>query len=59
VRPEGFGKFKKKMHSLHWGSNPRPSGLQHSVLTTMLQRASNPVDAGGYFLRRNVVGARS
>jgi hypothetical protein len=32
VRPEGLGKFKK-IHSPHWVSNPRPSGLQHSTLS--------------------------
>jgi hypothetical protein len=31
VRPEGLGKFKKSPHRL---SNPRPSGLWHSDLTT-------------------------
>jgi hypothetical protein len=33
VRPEGLGKFK---NLLHRESNPRPSGLQHSALTTAL-----------------------
>jgi hypothetical protein len=33
VRPEGLGKLKKSPHRV---SNPRPSGLQHSALTTIL-----------------------
>jgi hypothetical protein len=37
VRPEGLGKLKQK--STHWDANPRPSGLQHSALTTTLPRA--------------------
>jgi hypothetical protein len=37
VRPEGLSKFKKSPHPV---SNPRPSGLQHSDLTTMLPRTS-------------------
>jgi hypothetical protein len=36
VRPEGLGKFK---NSPHRESNPRPSGLYHSALTTTLPRA--------------------
>jgi hypothetical protein len=35
VRPEGLGKFKNPPN---WESNPRPSGLQHSALTTTLPR---------------------
>jgi hypothetical protein len=37
VRPEGLGQFKK--NSPHQYLNPRPSGLQHSALTTTLPRA--------------------
>jgi hypothetical protein len=37
VRPEGFGQFKK--NSPYRGLNPRPSGLQHSALTTTVPRA--------------------
>jgi hypothetical protein len=37
VRPEGLGKFK---NSPHRESNPRPSGLWHSSLTTTLLRAA-------------------
>jgi hypothetical protein len=33
VRPEGLGKFKNPPHR---DLNPRPSGLQHSALTTTL-----------------------
>jgi hypothetical protein len=36
VRPEGIGKFKNWPH---WESNPRPSGLYRSALTTMLPLA--------------------
>jgi hypothetical protein len=36
VRPEGLGKSK---NSPHRESNPRPSGLEHSALTTPLPRA--------------------
>jgi predicted Co/Zn/Cd cation transporter (cation efflux family) len=36
VRPEGLGNFKKSPHRV---SNPRPSGLQHSALTTTLQQS--------------------
>jgi hypothetical protein len=32
VRMEGLGTLKKK--SSHWESNPQPSGLEHSALTT-------------------------
>jgi hypothetical protein len=39
VRPEGLGKFK---NSSHWVSNPRPSSLLHSALTTTLPRARIP-----------------
>jgi hypothetical protein len=35
VRPEGLGKFKNSPHRV---SNPRPSGLLHSALTTTLPR---------------------
>jgi hypothetical protein len=35
-RPEGLGKFKNSHHRV---SNPRPSGLLHSILTTTLPRA--------------------
>jgi hypothetical protein len=38
VRPEELGKFKNSPHRV---SNPRPSGLQHSALTTTLPRAPN------------------
>jgi hypothetical protein len=38
VRPEGLGKFKNS--SPHRESNPRPSGLEHSALSTTLPRAS-------------------
>jgi hypothetical protein len=38
VQPEGLGKFKKSPHRV---SNPRPSGLQHSALTSTLPRAPN------------------
>jgi hypothetical protein len=34
-----WSKLKKKMHSPHRISNPRPSGLYHNALPTMLQRA--------------------
>jgi hypothetical protein len=34
VRTELLGKLKKKNHSLHRVSNPRPSGLYHSALAT-------------------------
>jgi hypothetical protein len=37
VRPERLGKFKNSPHRV---LNPRPSGLQHSVLTITLPRAS-------------------
>jgi hypothetical protein len=37
VRPEGLGQFKK--NPPHRDLNPRPSGLQHSALTTTLPRA--------------------
>jgi hypothetical protein len=40
VRPEGLGQFKK-VH-LIGTLNPRPSGLQHSALTTTLARAPLP-----------------
>jgi hypothetical protein len=33
VRPEGLGQFKNPPHR---DLNPRPSGLQHSALTTTL-----------------------
>jgi hypothetical protein len=33
VRPEGLGKFKNSPHRV---SNPHPSGLWHSALTTTL-----------------------
>jgi hypothetical protein len=33
--PEGLDKLKK-IHSPHWVSKPRPSGLQQSALTTTL-----------------------
>jgi hypothetical protein len=36
VRPERLGKFK---NSPNRESNPRPSGLEHSALTTTLPRA--------------------
>jgi hypothetical protein len=36
VRPEGLHKFKKSPHQV---SNPQPSGLQHSALTTTLPPA--------------------
>jgi hypothetical protein len=36
VRPEGLGKFKNSPHRV---SNPLPSGLQHSALTSSLPRA--------------------
>jgi hypothetical protein len=36
VQPEGLGTFK---NSPHRESNPRPSGLYHSALTTTLPRA--------------------
>jgi hypothetical protein len=36
VRPEGLGQFKNRPHR---DLNPRPSGLQHSALTTTLPRA--------------------
>jgi hypothetical protein len=36
VRPEGLGTSKK---SSHRGSNPRPSGLKHSTITTTPSRA--------------------
>jgi hypothetical protein len=42
VRPEGLGKFK---NSPHRESNPRPSGLQHSALTTTLSRTSQNCDS--------------
>jgi hypothetical protein len=37
----GLGKMKKKkkFHSPNQVSNPRPSGLQHNALTTMLPHA--------------------
>jgi hypothetical protein len=35
VQPEGLGEFKKSPHRV---SNPRPSGLCHSALTTTLPR---------------------
>jgi hypothetical protein len=38
VRPEALGNFKKSPHRV---SNQRPSGLQHSALTTMLLRATH------------------
>jgi hypothetical protein len=37
VRPEGLGQYKK--NPPHWDLNPRPSGLQHSALTTTLPHA--------------------
>jgi hypothetical protein len=40
VRPEGLGQFKNPTHP---DLNPRPSGLQHSALTTTLPRASFPL----------------
>jgi hypothetical protein len=36
VWPEGLGQFKNPPHR---DLNPRPSGLQHSALTTTLPRA--------------------
>jgi hypothetical protein len=35
MQSEGLGKFKNSPHGV---SNPRPSGLQHSALTTTLPR---------------------
>jgi hypothetical protein len=37
VRPEVLGKLEK--NPSHRDANPRPSGLQHSALTTTLPRA--------------------
>jgi hypothetical protein len=42
VQPEGLGKLKNSPHQV---SNPRPSGLLHSALTTTLPRA--PVEKVG------------
>jgi hypothetical protein len=41
VQPEGLGQFKK--NPPHRDLNPRPSGLQHSALTTTLPRAPQNV----------------
>jgi hypothetical protein len=46
MQPEILGKFK---NSPHWVSNPRPSGLQHSTLTTKLPRT------GRLFYHRRIV----
>jgi succinate-acetate transporter protein len=40
VRPEGLGKFKNLPHQV---SNPRPSGLKHSALTTILVKIANNI----------------
>jgi hypothetical protein len=46
VRPEGLGKLEK-INSLHWVSNPRPSGLQHSALTSIVLGVRCLVDSKG------------